>query len=76
MLDAAMKQLALSLKDEHSLMFFARGYNYATALEAALKLKVGHSTWPWDGHACMYAGVHIIKQRQASIIMVLFHTFL
>lgn len=39
MLDAAMKELAEFLRDEHSLMFFARGYNYATALEAALKAK-------------------------------------
>lgn len=39
MLDSAMKELAMELKDEHSLMFFARGYNYSTALEAALKIK-------------------------------------
>mmetsp|Transcript_12034 Transcript_12034/g.21332 ORF Transcript_12034/g.21332 Transcript_12034/m.21332 type:complete len:702 (-) Transcript_12034:208-2313(-) len=39
MLDVAMQELAAQLKDEHSLMFFARGYNYATALEAALKTK-------------------------------------
>ncbi|KAJ9519758.1 hypothetical protein QJQ45_013440 [Haematococcus lacustris] len=39
MLDSAMRDLAVQLKDEHSLMFFARGYNYATALEAALKTK-------------------------------------
>ncbi|KAL6750133.1 hypothetical protein V8C86DRAFT_2820153 [Haematococcus lacustris] len=39
MLDSAMRDLAVQLKDEHSLMFFARGYNYATALEAALKIK-------------------------------------
>ncbi|MEW5310842.1 MAG: hypothetical protein WDW38_002603 [Sanguina aurantia] len=38
-LDEQMKQLASDLKDSHSLMFFARGYNYATALEAALKAK-------------------------------------
>uniref|UniRef100_A0A7R9V3S4 glutamine--fructose-6-phosphate transaminase (isomerizing) n=1 Tax=Chlamydomonas euryale TaxID=1486919 RepID=A0A7R9V3S4_9CHLO len=39
MLDSAMRELAETLKDEHSLMFFARGRNYATALEAALKTK-------------------------------------
>ena len=39
MLDGAMRSLAEELKDEHSLLFFARGYNYATALEAALKVK-------------------------------------
>jgi glucosamine--fructose-6-phosphate aminotransferase (isomerizing) len=40
MLDSTMQELAQQLKGEHSLMFFARGYNYATALEAALKVKV------------------------------------
>eukprot|EP00878_Enallax_costatus_P022354 GHUV01023711.1.p2 GENE.GHUV01023711.1~~GHUV01023711.1.p2 ORF type:complete len:155 (+),score=37.91 GHUV01023711.1:739-1203(+) len=40
--DVSMKQLAHQLKDCNSLLFFARGNNYATALEAALK--VGH----WD----------------------------
>uniref|UniRef100_A0A7S0WPK8 glutamine--fructose-6-phosphate transaminase (isomerizing) n=1 Tax=Chlamydomonas leiostraca TaxID=1034604 RepID=A0A7S0WPK8_9CHLO len=39
MLDNSMRELAKHLKDEHSLMFFSRGYNYATALEAALKTK-------------------------------------
>jgi glucosamine--fructose-6-phosphate aminotransferase (isomerizing) len=34
-----MKELAALLKDSESLMFFGRGYNYATALEAALKVK-------------------------------------
>eukprot|EP00879_Flechtneria_rotunda_P013604 GHRR01014210.1.p1 GENE.GHRR01014210.1~~GHRR01014210.1.p1 ORF type:complete len:690 (+),score=211.83 GHRR01014210.1:228-2297(+) len=37
--DQAMAQLAAQLKDSNSLMFFARGNNYATALEAALKCK-------------------------------------
>jgi glucosamine--fructose-6-phosphate aminotransferase (isomerizing) len=37
-LDGAMKELAAELKDKESLMFFGRGYNYATALEAALKV--------------------------------------
>ncbi|KAG1675057.1 hypothetical protein FOA52_002716 [Chlamydomonas sp. UWO 241] len=39
MCDDAMRELAEQLKGEHSLMFFARGRNYATALEAALKTK-------------------------------------
>ena len=39
LVDGAMRELAEQLKNEHSLMFFARGYNYATALEAALKTK-------------------------------------
>jgi glucosamine--fructose-6-phosphate aminotransferase (isomerizing) len=38
-LDEDLKKLAEELKDAHSLMFFGRGYNYATALEAALKVK-------------------------------------
>eukprot|EP00899_Mesostigma_viride_P024865 jgi/Mesvir1/5563/Mv15586-RA.3 len=38
-LDADMRQLASMLKDEHSLLMFGRGYNYATALEGALKVK-------------------------------------
>lgn len=39
LLDNQMKELALQLESKNSLMFFARGYNYATALEAALKMK-------------------------------------
>ena len=38
-LDGQMRELAASLKDAGSLLFFARGNNYATALEAALKAK-------------------------------------
>lgn len=34
-----MKQLAEALKGEQSLLMFGRGFNYATALEAALKVK-------------------------------------
>lgn len=44
-LDEQMKQLASDLKDSHSLMFFARGYNYATALEAALKVTARTSSF-------------------------------
>ena len=32
-----MHSLAEQLKEEQSLLVFGRGYNYATALEAALK---------------------------------------
>lgn len=39
LLDKDMRQLAEELKDEDSLLLFGRGYNYATALEAALKVK-------------------------------------
>ncbi|XP_044500606.1 glutamine--fructose-6-phosphate aminotransferase [isomerizing] 2-like [Mangifera indica] len=38
-LDAEMKELANLLIAEQSLLVFGRGYNYATALEGALKVK-------------------------------------
>ena len=38
-LDKEMKDLAKSLTAEQSLLVFGRGYNYATALEGALKVK-------------------------------------
>ncbi|KAL5566715.1 hypothetical protein UlMin_029879 [Ulmus minor] len=38
-LDQEMKDLAQSLIAEQSLLVFGRGYNYATALEGALKVK-------------------------------------
>ncbi|DBB18696.1 hypothetical protein WJX82_003346 [Trebouxia sp. C0006] len=38
-LDGDIQMLAQGLKDSHSLLLFGRGYNYATALEAALKVK-------------------------------------
>ncbi|KAH7278867.1 hypothetical protein KP509_38G060500 [Ceratopteris richardii] len=38
-LDKDMKELAALLMDEQSLLVFGRGYNYATALECALKVK-------------------------------------
>ena len=38
-LDGEMLRLAEQLKDEQSLLVFGRGYNYATALEAALKVR-------------------------------------
>ncbi|GMH45196.1 hypothetical protein BSKO_13153 [Bryopsis sp. KO-2023] len=39
LLDMAMQQLAQNLKNTNSLLFFGRGYNYSTSLEAALKVK-------------------------------------
>ena len=41
-LDAQMQKLAEELKHENSLLVFGRGYNYATALEAALKVRLCH----------------------------------
>ncbi len=38
-LDGAIRDLAQKLINAQSLLFFARGNNYATALEAALKMK-------------------------------------
>ncbi|CAM0874372.1 unnamed protein product [Alopecurus aequalis] len=38
-LDGEMKELASSLVDSESLLVFGRGFNYATALEGALKVK-------------------------------------
>ena len=38
-LDPLVAELAASLRDEPSLLVFGRGRNYATALEAALKVK-------------------------------------
>lgn len=38
-LDQEMKDLAKQLIAEQSLLVFGRGYNYATALEGALKVK-------------------------------------
>ena len=49
-LDAKMLHLAEQLKDEQSLLVFGRGYNYATALEAALKVgswAVCYPSRPW-----------------------------
>lgn len=55
-LDDQMRVLAKHLSNANSLMFFARGYNYATALEAALKvivleLRAPALQQPWHGAA-------------------------
>lgn len=41
-LDGDIQKLAAGLKDAHNLLLFGRGYNYATALEAALKVRTWH----------------------------------
>ena len=41
-LDSQMLELAEELKTEQSLLVFGRGYNYATALEAALKVHTSY----------------------------------
>jgi glutamine---fructose-6-phosphate transaminase (isomerizing) len=48
-LDGRVKELAETLKDEGNLMAFGRGYNYATALEAALKA----CTHLWSSQRCL-----------------------
>ena len=57
-LDSQMLELAEELKTEQSLLVFGRGYNYATALEAALKVRfclwqqiLGVRTMAWFRHA-------------------------
>ena len=39
MLDGQIKELAQALVDEESCLVFGRGRNYATAMEAALKVR-------------------------------------
>lgn len=56
-----MATLAAQLKDTNSLLFFARGNNYATALEAALKVRGACARGPrppccFGVHACSCAG--------------------
>lgn len=51
-LDGGMRRLAEQLKDAQSLIFFGRGYNYSTALEAALKVCVGGGEREWTGSLC------------------------
>jgi hypothetical protein len=58
-LDGQMRQLAKKLKGEQSLLVFGRGYNFATALEAALKVKevaLMHRWGCWRG-SCTYGDV-------------------
>lgn len=54
-LDNDMKALAEQLKGEESLLVFARGYNYATALEAALKVSSYTSAYRLQ-QGCMLRG--------------------
>jgi fructoselysine-6-P-deglycase FrlB-like protein len=54
-----MLELAAELKDANSLMFFARGNNYATALEAALKVRpcARHAAQAFHSLSCFAADV-------------------
>ena len=48
-LDGRMRELAGQLREEQSLLVFGRGYNFATALEAALKVKEVALMHRWAG---------------------------
>jgi hypothetical protein len=52
-----MKHLAKHLQHEGSLLIFGRGYNYATALEAALKVKEVAIMHRWELHASQSSAV-------------------
>lgn len=58
-LDAQMQKLAEELKHENSLLVFGRGYNYATALEAALKVSFQYACYPARQQALLVNG-HIV----------------
>ena len=65
-----MKVLAQNLVNEGSLLLFGRGYNYATALEAALKVKEVALMHRYHSR-CPRAGVGMGPQglEQLSILM-------
>lgn len=57
-LNDQIQQLATDLKEEQSCLVFGRGRNYATAMEAALKVGRlgGWVTGGWLGDGCMHQG--------------------
>lgn len=63
LLDKDMRQLAEELKGEGSLLLFGRGYNYATALEAALKVKEVALM-----HRCLSVSLSVISPNVKFII--------
>lgn len=73
-----MKELAGKLKHENSLLVFGRGYNYATALEAALKvLLLTVVLCPWVGCAgitSLFAAC-LAKQYLGFLVWVLDRSF-
>ncbi len=62
-LDGDIQTLAHGLKDSHSLLLFGRGYNYATALEAALKV-YSSPTQPHvhDASPAVYAASSVLTE--------------
>jgi hypothetical protein len=56
-LDKEMLQLAARLQEEQSLLVFGRGYNYATALEAALKASAALLPPPCSSRPCSACGL-------------------
>ena len=69
-LDQEMLNLAEQLKSATSLLMFARGFNYATALEAALKVSRTEMCRPW--HRCWLA-VSAGMSRVKTDLLVLDH---
>lgn len=63
-LDGDIQKLAAGLKDAHNLLLFGRGYNYATALEAALKVR----TWRME-HIVLYLGSLVCYVSQPIMLL-------
>ncbi len=61
-----MLRLAGALKEEQSLLVFGRGYNYATALEAALKVGAPGSGWFLRRLLCKHKGAQGTRARVQS----------
>jgi uncharacterized protein with PIN domain len=64
-LDCEMLGLAEQLKHEQSLLVFGRGYNYATALEAALKARAAYCPFPGYAHHPWWPPWHAVHPSVA-----------
>ena len=76
-----MKRLALQLKDESSLLIFGRGVNYATALEAALKvgilpLYIGTFLWTLASANSLACDQHFSEYLYLKCSLFFFSTLL
>ena len=65
-LNDQIKQLAAELKDEQSCLMFGRGRNYATAMEAALKVRC--AAWLGDVNGWDGASAAVRKQRRRAAV--------
>ena len=63
-----MQKLAEDLKHENSLLVFGRGYNYATALEAALKVSTQELSQPDQSVEQHNMGAWIVGKHHLTII--------